>query len=167
MVYWAVLFRGWALGGEDGGAYSDAFVVWEDVSQHGINSAFALFEVVLPRTEPMLWVHLVWLLVILAAYLGLAFVTVATQGFYVYGFLDHEQIGGRGYVAAYSIGIAVGTVVIFCLVWGLMWARRWVTETKLGMDGKFAKQPAWHQEGDTEIVRPKRQSQYGEPSTNY
>lgn len=164
IVYWAVLFPGYD---EISGQYDLGFVAWEDVSQHAANSAFALFEIVLTRTEPMLWVHIVWLLVILAAYLGLAFVTLATQGYYVYGFLDYEEVGGRGIVAAYCVGIAVGTVVVFCVVWGVIWARRWVTETKLGMDGKFGKQPAWDGDAEVETARPKRQSQLGEPSANY
>lgn len=51
-------------------------------------------------------------------------------------------MGGRGIVAGYILGIAVGIVIIFCIVWGVIWVRRWLTETKLGMDGKFAQQPA-------------------------
>jgi hypothetical protein len=146
-----------------------AFVIWEDVSQHALNTGFALFEMVVPRTEPMPWVHILFVLVILAAYLGLAFLVEATEGFYVYGFLDYEEVGGRGMVAAYCVGIAVGAVVAFCLVWGIVWLRRWITETKLGMDGKFAKQPSWHGDADVEMtaVRNKRQSHIGEASTNY
>ncbi|KAF4463344.1 hypothetical protein FALBO_9831 [Fusarium albosuccineum] len=133
IVYWGVLYEGpW---------FPVEFSAWSNISQHGLNSLFALFEIFIPRTNPPAWVHIPWLILILALYLGLAFVTVATQHFYVYNFLDHDEVGGRGIVAAYIIGIAVGIVVIFCIVWCIIWLRRWVTENKLGMDGKFAKQP--------------------------
>lgn len=133
IVYWVVLY--------DGPWFPVQFTAWSNVTQHGLNSLFALFEIVIPRTNPMPWVHIPWLIFILALYLGLAYLTVATQGFYVYGFLDHDDVGGRGIVAAYIFGIAVGIVIIFVIVWFLIWLRRWVTETKLGMDGKFAEQP--------------------------
>ncbi|KAM0441217.1 hypothetical protein ACHAPT_000523 [Fusarium lateritium] len=133
IVYWVVLYKGvW---------FTVTFSAWSNVSQHGLNSLFALFEILVPRTNPPEWVHIPWLILILALYLALAYITQATEGFYVYNFLDHNEVGGRGIVAAYIIGIAVGIVVIFCIVWCVIWFRRWVTETKLGLDGKFAKQP--------------------------
>ncbi|KAJ4322537.1 hypothetical protein N0V84_004783 [Fusarium piperis] len=133
IVYWVVLYKGeW---------FTVTFSAWSNVSQHGLNSLFALFEILIPRTNPPEWVHIPWLILILALFLALAYITQATEGFYVYSFLDHNEVGGRGIVAAYIIGIAVGIVVIFCIIWCVIWLRRWVTETKLGMDGKFAKQP--------------------------
>ncbi|KAF4980698.1 hypothetical protein FZEAL_3366 [Fusarium zealandicum] len=133
IVYWGVLFAGpW---------FPIQFTAWENISQHGLNSLFALFEIVIPRTNPPAWVHIAWLILILALYLALAYLTVATQHFYVYNFLDHDDVGGRGIVAAYIIGIAVAIVIIFCIVWCLIWVRRWLTETKLGREGKFAYQP--------------------------
>ncbi|KAF4987875.1 hypothetical protein FGRMN_10103 [Fusarium graminum] len=133
IVYWVVLFKGpW---------FPRQFDAWSNISQHGLNSLFALFEIIIPRTNPPQWVHMVWLIFILAMYLALAYLTHATQGFYVYNFLDYQDVGGRGIVAGYIFGILVGIIIIFCLVWCLIWVRRWLTETKLGMDGKFAKQP--------------------------
>ncbi|KAH7156566.1 hypothetical protein EDB81DRAFT_395366 [Dactylonectria macrodidyma] len=133
IVYWVVLY--------DGPWFTVEFTAWSNVSQHGLNSLFALFEIFVPRTNPPLWVHIPWLILILALYLALAFVTYATQGVYVYNFLDYKEVNGRGIVAAYVFGIAVGIVIIFCVVWGLIRLRKWVTETKLGMEGKFAGQP--------------------------
>lgn len=141
IVYWVAIY--------ETGSHDSIFKEWEDITQHGLNSAFALFEIIVPRTGPPLAVHLLWLIVILALYLGLAYLTVATQGFYVYPFLDHNWTGSRGIVAAYILGIAVGTVVIYGVVWCLIWARKWLTERKMGMDGKFAKQDRW--EDDTEM----------------
>lgn len=91
---------------------------------------------------------------VLLAYLALAFVTLADQGFYTYNFLDHDAVGGRGYVAAYVAAIAVAVVVVFGLVWGLVWLRRWLTEDRLGLTGKFAapRRRRRHAEGDDAAV---------------
>lgn len=96
----------------------------------------------------MPWVHIVWLILLLAGYLGVAFITLATQGWYTYSFLDHDEVGGRGIVAAYVAGILVGTIIVFCIVWGIVWIRRWLTEKKLRMEGKFATQ---FRRGDVEM----------------
>lgn len=130
IVFWSVLY-----GGTE---FKIQFHLWQNISIHGLNSLFALVEILLPRTDPFPWIHLPFLILILLGYLAVAYITVADQGFYTYNFLDHDKIGGRGYVAAYVIGIAVGIVVIFVVVKGLIWLRRWVTETKLGMTGKVA-----------------------------
>jgi hypothetical protein len=53
-------------------------------------------------------------------YLGVAYITYDTQGFYVYSFLNPSK---GPVLAAYIIGILVGTVFVFCVVnlvkWGL------------------------------------------------
>ena len=140
IVYWVILYKNpW---------FKSEFQAWSNVSQHGLNSLFALFEIFVPRTSPMLWVHIVWLILILAGYLGVAFITLATQGWYTYNFLDHDKVGGRGVVAGYVFGILIGTIIVFCIVWGVVWVRRWLTEKKLRMEGKFAKQP---HHGDIEM----------------
>ncbi|KAI0016162.1 hypothetical protein F4780DRAFT_783518 [Xylariomycetidae sp. FL0641] len=128
-VYWGVLY------GPDW--FPTPFAAWSNLSQHAMNTLFALAEVLLPRTRPAPWLHLPALILILALYLALAYVTRATQGFYTYDFLDPGVTGDL--VAAYVFGIAVGIVVIFALVHrGVIGARRWLTEDKLHMDGKFA-----------------------------
>lgn len=141
ITYWAVLYEGpW---------YEVEFDAWSNVSQHSINSVLAVFEIVVPRTSPPPWIHILWLIVIMACYLGVAYITAAVQGWYPYNFLDYKSIGGRGYVAAYIVGIAVGVVIIFLVAWGLIWVRRWITESKMGMEGKFAKQQS--ASGDVEM----------------
>ncbi|KAK2004726.1 hypothetical protein LX36DRAFT_649525 [Colletotrichum falcatum] len=142
IVYWAVIYQApW---------YADEFSAWSNVSQHGLNSAFALFEIVVPRTTAaqLAWVHIFWLLIVLALYLALAYVTYYTEGFYTYAFLDIQK-NGSGRVAAYIVGIAVAGIVFFLVAKGLIWLRTWVTEKKLGMDGKFAQQR--FQSHDTEL----------------
>lgn len=68
---------------------------------------------------------MVLLILILALYLALAYVTYATQGFYPYAFLDPKYGGGR--LAGFIIGIAAACAVIFLVVWGLIWVRRRLT----------------------------------------
>jgi hypothetical protein len=137
IVYWAVLYS----------KFDSIYHIWSNTSEHGLNSLFALFEILMTRINPPPWVHLLWLIVILAAYLGLAYLTHATKHVYVYNFLNpapkvlnaegHNVGGVGGLVAAYVVGIAVGICVLFCVVKGLVWVRKWVTETKCGMMGKF------------------------------
>lgn len=80
--------------------------------------------------------YLAPLIVILGLYLGLAYLTHTTEGFYVYSFLD-IQTKGSGTVAGYCVGIFVGCIILFAIVWGLLWLRKWVTESKLGKLGKM------------------------------
>ncbi|KAL2261360.1 hypothetical protein VTK26DRAFT_4336 [Humicola hyalothermophila] len=128
VVYWAVLYSG--------GWFPAVFSGWSNMSQHALNSVFAAFEILVPRTDPMPPVHMLWLILLLALYLALAYVTEATKGFYTYSFLDPAEQGGL--VAAYVFGIAVGCLVVFGLVWLVIWLRKFITERKLGMTGKFS-----------------------------
>ncbi|KAF7524669.1 hypothetical protein G7054_g11350 [Neopestalotiopsis clavispora] len=128
IVYWAVLYT-------NGSAwYPTAFEAWSNLSKHGLNSLFALFEVVVPRTAPAPIIHIPWLLIILALYLGLAYITRAAQGFYVYRFLD-PNLTPHGLVAAYVFGIAGGTVAAFFVIRAVVRLRKWLTEERLRMDG--------------------------------
>lgn len=128
-VYWGLLYR-------TSGGFTTTYALWSNVSQHALNSAFLLFEVIFPRTAPLPWIHLLWLIVILALYLCVAYITAATKGFYVYPFLDPGKQGS--FVAAYVFGIAIAIIIIFVLIWAIIKARVWLTERKMGMDGKFA-----------------------------
>ncbi|KAI1414876.1 hypothetical protein F5Y13DRAFT_157422 [Hypoxylon sp. FL1857] len=131
IVYWGLLYpygSAWFPTVYDG---------WANISQHALNSFFALFEIAVPRTAPQPWVHALWLIVLLALYLALAYVTRATKGFYTYDFLDPGRTGSL--VAAYVFGIAVASILIFGIVKGVVWTRCWATEEKMGRKGKFAR----------------------------
>lgn len=130
VVYWGILYPYGAAW------FPTAYGGWSNVSQHALNSFFALFELLVPRVAPQPWIHALWLVVLMALYLALAYVTHATKGFYTYGFLDPVQTGNL--VAAYVFGIGAATVVIFVLTKGIVWVRRWITEDKMGRRGKFA-----------------------------
>jgi hypothetical protein len=133
IVYWVILY--------DGPWFPIRFVAWKNVSQHGLNSLFALFELIFPRTDPLPWIHVLWLVVILALYVSLAYLTKATKGWLPYDFLDPgpEGPGGPRMVVAYVLGILAAILVIFFVIVGLMYLRRWIVEAKLHMGGKFKK----------------------------
>lgn len=78
-IFWAVLASR---------VFENTYRAWSDVSQHALNSVFAFFEIILPASEPHPWIQLLPIIVVLACYLGLAYLTHATQGWYVYSFLD-------------------------------------------------------------------------------
>lgn len=139
IIFWAVLFSAW---------WDDNWSQWSNISQHAMNSAFALFEIIVPRTNPPLFIHGLWLIIILALYLALAYLTKHTEGFYVYSFLD--PAGGKGKVAGYILGIAAGILIIFLLVRFAIVLRKWLTETKLGRVGKFHGGRSMEQ-GDVEL----------------
>ncbi|KAH6619728.1 hypothetical protein B0J18DRAFT_252557 [Chaetomium sp. MPI-SDFR-AT-0129] len=149
IVFWGRLFSGhW---------WPEVFTGWSNVSQHALNSVFALFELLVPRTQPPPAVHMLWLILLLALYLAVAYITKATKDFYPYDFLDPSSQGAL--VAAYVFGIAVGCLVVFGVAWGVIWLRRYVTETKLGKQGKFSKRDRGYGGhsggvGDVEMVKP-------------
>ncbi|KAI0505681.1 hypothetical protein F5B22DRAFT_498323 [Xylaria bambusicola] len=128
IVFWALLSAPTTL--------STTYSAWSNISEHALNGALALFEIIIPRTRPTPWSHLPFLILLLALYLALAYLTQATKGFYTYPFLDPSLQGAL--VAAYVFGIAIGICIIFAVVWGITWLRRWITENKLGLDGVFA-----------------------------
>jgi hypothetical protein len=92
------------------------------ISRHALNSFFCLLEIILPATDPPPFLHVVGLIIILLLYLGLAYLTHATQGLYVYNFLDPDT--GSGKVTGYCFGILIAISIIFFVVWGLIWTRR-------------------------------------------
>ncbi|ROT42256.1 hypothetical protein SODALDRAFT_326439 [Sodiomyces alkalinus F11] len=136
VVYWAVLW------GPDS-SFASVFAAYSSHAQHSANLAMALFEILIPRTAhaQLLPVHMLWLIVLLALYLALAYLFHAIHGFYPYFFLDPEA-NGRGILVGFIFGIAVGCLVVFGLVKGLIWIRQRLTEGVLRMDGKFARASA-------------------------
>lgn len=143
-VFWAVLY--------DGHWFPIVFTAWSNTSQHALNTGFACFEIFLPRTTPPPPLHLLILIILLALYLGLAYLTKATAGFYPYSFLDTSK--GSGKVAAYAFGILAAIIVIFGVVWLVIFGRKWLTESRLGMSGKFTKKKRTRdaEEDDVEMV---------------
>jgi hypothetical protein len=131
-VYWALIY----------GGFLNKTEVWRNVSEHALNSVFALFEIILPRSESTPWLHIIPLIIILGGYLGVAYLTLHTSHFYVYDFLNRKT-HSKGLVAGYIMGILVGTIVVFVAIHFLIKFRRWLTEEKFGMRGRFSSREAY------------------------
>lgn len=117
IVFWGLLYSGkwWAL----------RFDAFTNISEHLLNSCFALFEVLMTRINPPPFVHIVWLIVILGGYLGVAYITYFTEGWYVYPFLNPAD---GPVLAAYIVGIAAAAIIFFSVINGMIRGRRWITE---------------------------------------
>ncbi|KAF8599919.1 hypothetical protein BDV93DRAFT_477052 [Ceratobasidium sp. AG-I] len=112
-VYWILL--------ASSSTFQSAYSSWNNITVHAMNSGFALFEVLFTRAGPMPWTHIPFLILLLGGYLGVAYITHATQGFYTYSFLDPKKQGAL--LAAYIVGIAAAAVILFSIVWGICWVR--------------------------------------------
>ncbi|KAF9003026.1 hypothetical protein BDQ17DRAFT_513668 [Cyathus striatus] len=106
VVYWGL------IAGSD--SFASPYTSWANVSQHLLNTVFALFEIGLTNIPPLPWVDLPLTLVMLGGYLGVAYITHLTQGFYAYSFLDPKEQGKL--LIAYFVGIAVGQAIVFVAV---------------------------------------------------
>ncbi|KAF8647544.1 hypothetical protein AX16_006633 [Volvariella volvacea WC 439] len=95
-------------------SFDTTYDLWADISVHALNAVFALFEILFTNTPPAEWKMLIPCIVIQGLYLGVAYITKATQGFYPYPFLDPAEEGPL--VAAYIVGIAVAEIVVFAIV---------------------------------------------------
>ncbi|GME22304.1 Alpha beta hydrolase fold protein [Neofusicoccum parvum] len=129
IVYWVIL---------SSNSFASPFTSWYNISVHAMNSLFALLEILLPRTAPPPWWHMLPLAILLGLYLALAYVTYYTQHFYVYSFLD-IQSNGSGSVAGYCFGILAAMIVIFIVVHFLIVGRVLLTEKRLGLEGRFSR----------------------------
>ncbi|KAF7348778.1 hypothetical protein MVEN_01397400 [Mycena venus] len=93
-----------------------------------MNSAFALFEVLLTNVPPAPWLTLPLHILILGGYLGVAYITHATQGFYSASRpVPLPLSSAHGLLAAYIIGIGVGDVIVFALARGIVVLRQRLT----------------------------------------
>ncbi|TDL21223.1 hypothetical protein BD410DRAFT_789978 [Rickenella mellea] len=105
IVYWVEL--------SSSATFSTRFNAWSNISIHALNSVFALFEILLTHAGPTPWSHIPFIIILLAGYLGIAYITHATQGFYTYSFLDPAKEHGK--LAGWIVGIAVGGAIIFSI----------------------------------------------------
>jgi len=101
-------------------AFDTKFDAWSNTSVHILNSVFALADIVLGRCTPA-WSNIPILISICGAYIGLAYITYATQHFYTYNFFDPSKQGAK--VAAYVFGILISTIIILAIVKAVCWVR--------------------------------------------
>lgn len=112
IVFWCTMNSGWPAG---------RFEQWINISVHGLNSVFAITEIVLPATAPPPIVHLSIILLVLSVYLGLAYLTRYTQGFYVYEWMNPAH--GRASIVLHVVGYAGAMVILFLAMRYAMIAR--------------------------------------------
>jgi hypothetical protein len=105
IVFWGTMNSGWPAG---------RFEQWINISVHGLNSVFAITEIVLPATAPPPITHLSVVLLVLSVYLGLAYLTHYTQGFYVYEWMNPAH--GKASIVLHVAGYAGAMIAIFFLV---------------------------------------------------
>ncbi|KAI9056863.1 hypothetical protein FKP32DRAFT_1584820 [Trametes sanguinea] len=74
VIFWALL--------SGPTTFDTTFDSWINISQHAMNSLYALIEILLTNVGPSPWWHLPLCIIMLACYLGVAYITRATQGFY-------------------------------------------------------------------------------------
>jgi hypothetical protein len=87
---------------------------------------FTITEIVLPATEPLPWNHLSVVLGVLSIYLGLAYLTRYTQGFYVYEWMSpaYRTIS----IVLHVLGYAGGIIALFVMTRYAILARNTLTD---------------------------------------
>ncbi|EXJ69154.1 uncharacterized protein A1O5_08089 [Cladophialophora psammophila CBS 110553] len=113
LTFWCTMYVGpW---------YTLTFDALANISLHAMNILMALPEIILPTTEPLPWMHLHFLMIILSLYLGLAYRTRVTGGFWVYEWLDPEL--GKWKVVVHVVCYSVAIAVIFVFVRYTIWVK--------------------------------------------
>jgi len=145
IVFWALL--------SDPSTFATPFNAWVNISVHALNTVFALFEIGFTNSPPSPWSTLPVCILVLGAYLGVAYITHVTQGFYTYSFLDPTLQGPV--LAAYIIGIAVVEVIVFCLIKVIeTWRERWAVRKGLVLEADDTGTSPVDDEEWQEIERP-------------
>lgn len=120
IVFWGTMYSGpWPKG---------RFEQWINISVHGFNSVFALVEIILTAADVFPWSHLPVLLGVLSLYLGLAYLTRYTQGFYVYEWMNPAH--GTASIILHILGYTAGICTIFVLVRGAIWLRNKISDRR-------------------------------------
>ncbi|KAJ9483683.1 hypothetical protein VN97_g9715 [Penicillium thymicola] len=124
VVFWAVLFTPpW---------YKKKFTGWQNISQHCLNSVYALLEITLPATAPHPFIAIPFLILMPLLYLCVAYITHETEGWYPYTFLDVGEHGQKSKrVVGYCFGILAAVLVCFLVSWALIHLRRRLTHGKI------------------------------------
>ncbi|KAH8111166.1 hypothetical protein DFH11DRAFT_645641 [Phellopilus nigrolimitatus] len=116
IIYWSAL--------HPSSPFTERFDVWSNTSMHAFNTIFASFEILCTHGGPAPWVHTPFLILLLAGYLGVVYITHRTEGFYAISFLNPQKEGAT--LAGWIIGIGAATVVIFAITRMLCVAREWI-----------------------------------------
>ncbi|KAJ7613868.1 hypothetical protein DFH06DRAFT_1484505 [Mycena polygramma] len=114
LVFWGVI--------ADASTFDDRFDAWSAISVHLLNSVFALFEILLTNTPASAWIFLPFGVLFLVGYVGVIYITYATQHFYAYTFMNPDH--GTGHLVMYILGIGLAECIIFAIVHGIVLLRQ-------------------------------------------
>jgi len=117
IVFWGVI--------ADASTFDNRYDAWSAISVHLLNSVFALFEILLTNTPASAFILLPFGVLFLLGYVGVIYITYATQGFYAYTFMDPSH--GLVHLVLYIAGIGIAECVIFSLVHGIVLLRQRAT----------------------------------------
>lgn len=107
LVYWIILQE---YQKERTGLYE-----WASISQHTTDGILMLIEIISTRTLMDIR-HVFFAVLFMALYLGMAWVAYLAEGVWVYPFLDFKLYGWTVVGLGYG-GVAVGVVILYCLLW--------------------------------------------------
>ncbi|TRM69990.1 hypothetical protein BD626DRAFT_390487 [Schizophyllum amplum] len=130
-VFWSLLASPEILG--------TTYSAWGNISVHALNTVFAAFEIFLTNAPPIFWLAIPCSIILLACYVGVAYITYGTQGFYTYPFLDPVAQGS--YLAAYIVGIAIGEVILFTII-------RYIIVLRVHICAKWRKAPQYEESAE-------------------
>lgn len=149
LVYWISMYV-------HGDGFPTTFTRWGMISVHGINSFFALFEMIVPVTSAPPLVHLACLMIIMTLYLGIAYLSKLTTGIYVYLWLDPQH--GWPQIIGHIAGYGALLIIIFVVMVGIIRGRMAVTDRWFGGKGQQARQRTCSMAAIDQVEVPKHRS---------
>lgn len=118
VIFWSVLRGPAPLG--------DPYSAFANIGKHTLNYVLTMIDlVVLSRTPLRPWWHLVFLVSMLALYIGIVSITYQRYHVWVYGFFNVQQFG-LPLVVCFCLLLGCFTVASFCLTQGLMLLREYI-----------------------------------------
>lgn len=118
VIFWSVLSGPTSL--------ADPYSIFANIGKHTLNYVLTMVDlVILSRTPLRPWWHLVFLIILLALYLGIVKITYDRFHVWVYGFFNLQQFGVP-LVVMFSLLLGVFVVASFCVSQGLILLREFV-----------------------------------------
>lgn len=111
-------------------SFVSTFDVWVDVSLYAVNAAQAMFEIVFTQMEALPLIDVVWPILALGLYFGLAFLVHSNQHFYVHSYTRYASLDDFSTAAAILTNVGI-VFAIFALVSGVILLRERIVRRRL------------------------------------